>query len=351
MHAARVGARPCYNIADRRHRERAIKIVLDVTRLVREGRLTPEEAERLKSLAARDTGSLAINVMMSFGAVAVAAGILALHPSFAAGAALGTALVLIGLGVHYGAGEQWRLLATANTVIGALLLSGGIVGLFEAGLASLGFTAVLLLALALAIRSALLMALVPLALAGMLGSSTGYVHATYMLMVTEPTVTIVVFSALALAGHLVSKAVGRGYEGLAIVFARVSLILVNFGFWVGSLWGDYPGASWVHSDADRDLGQAWRAAAFHIPDLVFVASWAAAIVAVGVWAARANRRWVVSMAASFGAINFYTQWFERLGAEPWAVILAGVGIVVIAVLLWRYNASRAGISAPDAARV
>ena len=53
-------------------------------------------------------------------------------------------------------------------------------------MASLGFAAILLFALAAAIRGAFLMALVPLAMAGMLGSSTGYVHATYMLMVTEP---------------------------------------------------------------------------------------------------------------------------------------------------------------------
>jgi hypothetical protein len=326
-------------------KERAIKIVLDITRLVREGKLAPEEAERLKSLAARDTGALAINAMMSFGAVAVAAGILALNPTFATGAVLGAVLALLGLGIWHRAGEEWRLLGTASTVIGALLLAGGLVGLLEASLASLGFAAILLFVLAAAIRSAFLMALVPLALAGMLGSSTGYVHATYMLMVTEPTVTIAVFSLLALLAYLASKRVGRGYEGLALVFARVSLILVNFGFWVGSLWGDYPGESWVHGDAygagaeTADAWRAWRAAALHLPDYVFVVAWAAAVVAVGVWAARAGRRWVVSTAASFGAINFYTQWFERLGAEPWAVILAGVGIVAIAVLLWRYNAA------------
>ena len=52
----------------------AIKIVLDIIRLVEEGKLTTQEAERLKALARRDTGSLAINVLMSFGAVAVVAG-------------------------------------------------------------------------------------------------------------------------------------------------------------------------------------------------------------------------------------------------------------------------------------
>jgi hypothetical protein len=82
---------------------------------------------------------------------------------------------------------------------------------------------------------------VPLALAGALGSSTGYMHAVYMLTVTEPSITIAFFALLAGAAYVVSKRVGKAYEQLAITFARVSLILVNFGFWIGSLWGDYPG--------------------------------------------------------------------------------------------------------------
>ena len=36
----------------------AIKIVLDITRLVEQGKLTAQEAERLQALAKRDTGSL-----------------------------------------------------------------------------------------------------------------------------------------------------------------------------------------------------------------------------------------------------------------------------------------------------
>jgi len=61
------------------------------------------------------------------------------------------------------------------------------------------------------------------------------------------------------------------------------------------------------------------------------------IVGVGPWAARNNRRWVVTTAAVFGAIEFYTQWFERRGAEPWAIIVAGLTIVAFAIALWRYH--------------
>ena len=127
----------------------AIKIVLDITRLVEEGKLTTEAA-RLQALAKRDTGSLAINVLMAFGAVAVAAGIIALEPAFTTGAVLGVALVVIGLGISFLAVEQWGLLGTATTIIGALLLAGGVIGFVEADFAGLAFSALLFLALAVA---------------------------------------------------------------------------------------------------------------------------------------------------------------------------------------------------------
>jgi iron complex transport system permease protein len=317
----------------------AIKIVLDITRLVEEGKLTAQEAERLQALARRDTGSLAINVLMSFGAVAVAAGIIALEPAFTTGAALGVVLVAIGLAISFFAAEQWGLLGTATTIIGALLLAGGVIGFAEADFAGLAFSALLFLALAVAIRSGFLMALVPLALAGALGSSTGYMHAVYMLTVNEPSITIAFFALLAGAAYVVSRHVGQAYQQLAIIFARVSLILINFGFWIGSLWGDYPGETWVQGEDYRlwSNREAWRVAHLHVPETAFIVGWAIVIIAVGAWAARTNRRWVVTTAAVFGAIEFYTQWFERLGAEPWAIIVAGLTVVAIAITLWRYN--------------
>ena len=269
----------------------------------------------------------------------MATGVIALEPAFTTGAALGVALVAIGLGISFLAAEQWGLLGTATTIIGALLVAGGVIGLAEADFAALVFSALLLLALAVAIRSSLLMALVPLALAGALGSSTGYMHAVYMLTVNEPSITIVFFALLAGAAYVVSQHVGHAYRQLAIVFARVSLILVNFGFWIGSLWGDYPGETWVQGEGYRLWSdrEAWRVTHLHVPETAFIIGWAILIIAVGVWAARTNRRWVVTTAAVFGAIEFYTQWFERLGAQPWAIIVAGLTIVGFAIALWRYN--------------
>ena len=269
----------------------------------------------------------------------MATGVIALEPAFTTGAALGVALVAIGLGISFLAAEQWGLLGTATTIIGALLLTGGVIGFVEADFVGLAFSALLFLALAIAIRSNFLIALVPLALAGALGSSTGYRHAVYMLTVNEPSITIAFFALLAGAAYLISQHVGRAYQQLAIIFARVSLILVNFGFWIGSLWGDYPGETWLQGEDYRlwSNREAWRAAHLHVPEIAFIAGWAIVLIAVGAWAARANRRWVVTTAAVFGAIEFYTQWIERLGTEPWAIIVSGLTVVAFAIALWRYN--------------
>lgn len=307
-----------------------MKIVLDLTKLVAEGRLTAAQAEELQALAKPATSFLAINILMAFGVFSIAGGVMALVPVPMTAIALGAALAGSGLVVSLRVSAQWSLLGTAITIAGALIASAGIVGQIESHTAGFAIAAVLLLSLGIAIRSALLSALTVFALAGMLGSSTGYAFASYFLAVQEPTITIAVFGLLALGAYLFSLRVPAAYEPLALSFSRLSLVMVNFGFWIGSLWGDDPGRSWRHAVAANPT----------IPDYVYVVGWAAALVGVGIWAARANRRFVVNTVAAFGAIHFYTQWFERLGADPLTVALAGMIVVGVAVVLWRYNMPR-----------
>jgi hypothetical protein len=108
-----------------------------------------------------------------------------------------------------------------------LLLAGGVIGFVEADFAGLAFSALLFLALAVAIRSNFLVALVPLTLAGALGSSTGYMHAVYMLTVNEPSITIAFFALLAGAAYLVSQHVGQAYQQLAIPIAEAHRVKPN----------------------------------------------------------------------------------------------------------------------------
>ena len=46
------------------------------------------------------------------------------------------------------------------------------------------------------------------------------------------------FLGLGAGAYLISKRLKADYERLAITAARTSIFLVNFGFWIGSLWGD-----------------------------------------------------------------------------------------------------------------
>src|SRR6187549_2234986 len=70
----------------------AMKITLDISNLVEEGKLTREEADKLTALAAHDTGSLGINILIGFGVIAIAAGAVALAPTPLTAVTLGLAL-------------------------------------------------------------------------------------------------------------------------------------------------------------------------------------------------------------------------------------------------------------------
>ena len=323
-----------------------MKIVLDITKLVEDGELTHELAEKLSKLAARETGSLGINILLSLGVVAIAGGFLALQPSVATALVIGAALVASGLALKQYRQVQWGLLGTANLMVGALTVSGGLIILWDGSVGAFAIVALILLSLGVLARSGLLIGISPLVLASVVGSSTSYMHASYMLVVREATVTIALFALLAWGAFFLSKWLPAAYERLALIYSRVSLVLVNLGFWVGSLWGDYPGESWEHSqiyedpakfrESDQQL-EAWRESALFISDVMYSGLWALALIAVGAWGVKRNRRFVVNTAAVFGSILFYTQWFERLGATPVTVIFNGVVAVGIALGPWKYN--------------
>jgi hypothetical protein len=186
-------------------------------------------------------------------------------------------------------------------------------------------------------RSSLLASLAVLSLAAIIGASTGYSHAVYSLTIEEPTVTIALFSALALGCYLLSHRLSADYERLAITASRTSLLLINFGFWIGSLWGDRLLLPRAILSGDPSVLKDFTARATYIPASVFSIGWALALIGVAIWGVKENRRWVVNLAAIFGAIHFYTQWFARLGANPLSVLLAGLLMLAIALALRAFN--------------
>ncbi len=290
-------------------------------------------AQMLRAHAVSDTGSTAINILLAFGAIAVAAGILALNPSPVLGTAVGLLFVALGFGIKHQYSGQWGKLGSIWMIVGALILAGGVGYLINSPMLGSLAGAVILLVVGIMAESKLLIALTTLALASAIGGSTGYWHACYMIAVTEPTLTIVLFFVLGLGAWLIAKSQTGLAQTLSITFARMCVVLVNFGFWIGSLWGDTPGRLWRDPEGLNYFGNGSQ----QIPEMAFIVGWALALVAAGVWGAKNGRRFMVNTVAVFGGIHFYTQWFEFVGAEPVSVILGGIATIAMGLGLWKYN--------------
>ncbi len=297
-----------------------MKVTLDLDQLLSEGAITQAEYEKLVGLAAKSTGSLAFNILIGFGVIAVSGAALALVPAPATAIVIGLLILIAGLALLLRGREQWKVLSNICILVGALMTGGGIVIAFKGSLASiLSVTAIFAVAGIFA-RSTLLAVLATLMLSASIGARTGYFHASYFLVIQEPTITVILFSALAIGFYQLSKKLSAEYERIAIASARAGVFLVNFGFWVGSLWGE-------RFDT-REL---------IISDTSFAVLWALALLATAVWSWKRNRRWVLNTVATFAGIHFYTQWFEHLGASPGTVLVAGLLALGLAVGLRSVN--------------
>jgi iron complex transport system permease protein len=307
-----------------------MKVVLDLSQLLEDGEITQAEADKLKRLSVKSTGSLAFNILIGFGVIAVAIGAIALVPDAITGIVLGAIVLGFGLFILHQSPVEWGVLGNICVILGALGLGGGIVYMTEGSVWAFLGCAVGFAVAGVVARSGLLIALAILALSSVLGARTGYFHASYFLGIKEPTLTIVAFSLITLACYQVSLMVGAAYERLALMAARVSILLVNFGFWIGSLWGD-------RLEQLGPLFGRGETNPIFISRPVFGIGWALALIAFAVWAMRNDRRWVVNVCAVFGAIHFYTQFFEKLGANPITILLAGVTALGIAIAIWQFN--------------
>jgi hypothetical protein len=294
-----------------------MKITLDIDQLLHDGRISQDEHARLKQLGSETTSALGLNILLAFGILTVAGGAIVLLRSSGAAAALGLVLAVVG-GVLTLSGSRWVLLGNILLPLGALTGGGGMIATTEGSVGGFLLVAALLAAGALAADSGLLAAFAVFALLSALGGATGYDHAAYFLCIRHPLLTVGVFGGLAALAFFASLNVPPRYARLAVIVARTAVVVVNFGFWVGSLWGD---RTW-----DMLSSRA-----------TYVVGWAVCLVAAGILGARWNRRWLVNAAATFGAIHLYTQWFERLGASPISLIAAGLTLIAIACTLIYYN--------------
>ncbi|MDP3459383.1 MAG: hypothetical protein Q8S09_08925 [Hyphomonas sp.] len=323
-------------------------IRLDLAALVKDGTLSAAEAARLETLALPDTrGGLIINVLLIFGALAVAAAAIALVPNAGTGLVLALAALAGAEALRRLApGDAFGVLSAGLALMGTLGLAGWVAWEFgdapSSTMPALLITAVLT-AGAIWFRSAFLAALGVVALGAVFGTGTGYWHASYALFVEEPLITIGVFGALAALLYKARGWAGEAWQMLLTTGARTAMVLVHFAFWVGSLWGDVLGDSgWSGVRYENYAAyEAWQKTALTVPEWPFSIGWAGLAIALALLTRRGGFLSVGALV--FLAIHAYTQYFETFGAEPVTLLVAGLTLVGLAVgLAWLRRKARQG---------
>ena len=143
------------------------------------------------------------------------------------------------------------------------------------------------------------------------------------------------FNLVGWKAYFVALRLDWEHQPLALCISRTSFFLVNFGFWVGSLWGDdLVFLKWIWSTDDlytsekerqNSEGPCWQIGCRRVLSRwSFALAWAIAIAMVATWGARHHSAFVVNTATTFGAIHFYTQYFERFRGNPISLFCAGV---------------------------
>ena len=297
-----------------------MKIVLNIKELLEEGQIDQTEYDKLLLLSKRQTTSLAFNLLLGLGIVATSIGAIALAPSPYSCLLFGLIVSVVGLLFKIKVSDQWMVLSITCIISGLLLISAAIVWFEDYWFQATTYRSVSVIVFILGfsayfLKSSLLFALSVLSLSTLLSLGVGYEFASYFIWIEYPLLTIITFSILSICFYSLSKKVSGDDEKLLITGSRVSVLLVNLGFWIGSLFGDI----WLE------------------PAYFFSIMWALAILGVGYWAWKANRVWLINVLGVFGSIHFYTQWFETLGAQPESLFLGGVIAVGIAILFKRFN--------------
>ena len=299
-----------------------MKVVLNIKELLEEGQIDQVEYDKLLLLSKSQTTSLAFNLLVGLGIVAASIGAIALTPSPYSCFAFGLLVSTIGILIKIKTSDQWVVLSIISLMSGLLMSSAAILWFEDHVFQEITYRSISIVIFILGfssyyLKSSLLAAISVLNLSTLLGSGAGYNFASYFIWVEYPLLTIVAFSILAICFYLLSKKVKADNERLLITGSRVSVLLVNLGFWIGSLGGDI----WLESP------------------YLFSIAWALAIFGIGFWAWKENRVWLINVLGVFGSIHFYTQWFEVLGAQPLSLFLGGVIAIGIAILFKRLNKS------------
>lgn len=307
-------------------------IRIDLDQLQQEGLIGPDLAHLLETHALPEGRfSLFVNLALILGALAVAAGAIALVPNAATGLVLAISAIGAAEGIrHLTPGASLKVLCTGLALMGVLGLSGWIGWQYseaeDTTLPAMLIT-ITLGAGAVWFRSAFLMVLCVLAFGAVFRTGTAYWHASYGLYVEAPLMTIGVFGVLAAGLFALRERISNAWKKLTGIAARTAFFLVNFAFWVGSLWGDDLGERYGYAEGTD--WEEWRAGTTHVPEALFSVGWPMLLLAIML---RNRQGGFISVTATvFLAIHAYTQYFEFFGARPWTLLIGGIALVGLAV--------------------
>ena len=319
------------------------KITLDLNQLLDDGKITQEEADRFILLSdSKKRAGMFANLFMILGAIAVATGVISLQPSPIVGLILAATALGSGYYLFQIKTEEWRILSHGLIIMGCLGLAGWTAWQVQETwpntmnwlpqLVSL----ILFTCGAAYFKQPFLAALVPLSIGSLIGSGTAYWHASYGIFVRETTITVLLFSVIAAGLYFYREKLADAWQGVLTAAARVAFFMVNFGFWVGSLWGDYIGELWMTEDG-WEAAKAWRDQAVFIHEAIFSIGWVI-FLGVCIWlGTKDHKRFLANTAVTFLAIHFYTQLFETLGAEPVVLVVAGITMLGAAFGITRFD--------------
>ncbi len=150
-----------------------MKVTLDLTKLREDGRITQAEYDKFAGFAVESTGTVAFNILVAFGIIAVGGAALARAPTPLTAIVIGLLIGGIGGGLLAASAKAWGLLAQICILAGAVMIGGGIVMFEQGSIAAFALVTVLFAVAGIAARSGMLMVGAVLALSSCLGARTG----------------------------------------------------------------------------------------------------------------------------------------------------------------------------------
>jgi len=289
-----------------------MKVMLDLDQLLKDQKITQLEYEKLSALAAKSTNYLAFGILIGFGVIAVGGATLVLLPTTTA-IVIGLLVFISGLGLLRSGFDHWKLLAHICIMTGVLMAGGGMIEETDGSLISILAVTLLFTLAGIFARSSLLAVLATLMLS--ISAATAYSR-----VFEQPVITVILFGLFSIGLYQLSKKLSPEYERIALAASSAGMLVVNIGFWLGSLWGDV-----------SETGE------IILSDSAYAVLWAGALIATAIWSWKQNRRWVLNAVAIFGGIHFFTQSFMHLDTSPSSVLIAGLITIGFTLGIKRIN--------------